>query len=176
METPNQSQLFQSFFSIEQFIHLRSLKFIELDDDGESFFSDLYKLQYLVSLEIDVKIKLSLIKISPSLERLIINIPSGVHFDLDPSIATIQFEQLRQLSMSNCSCTQLQQIFRRAVRLTSLKISFTFLNPREIHIFANFHQEQTTISSLISLSMSIDGAREYRNPTKPYQLSIFLFF
>jgi hypothetical protein len=91
-DTPNQSQLFRSFFSIEQFINLRALKLIELDDDGESFFSDLYKVEHLVSLEIDVKIDLPLIKSSPSsLERLVINIPSAVYFDLDTSIITIQF-------------------------------------------------------------------------------------
>jgi hypothetical protein len=64
------------------------------------------------------------------------------------------------LSLSNCSCAQLQQIFRQAVRLTSLKISFTFYNPTEFHAFVNFHQEQTGTSSLVSLSLSIDGAGE----------------
>jgi hypothetical protein len=131
---------------------------IELDDDDESFFSDLYKFQHLVSLEIDVKIDLPWIKSSPTLKRLIINLPSGVHFNIDPSIATIQFEQLSQLSLSDCSCAQLQQIFRRAVRLITLKISFTFFDPIEIYAFANFHQKQTTIPSLVSLSLFIDGA------------------
>jgi hypothetical protein len=160
-ETPNQSQLFQSFFSIEQFIHLRALKFIELDDDGESFFSDLSKVKHLVSFEIDVKIDLPLIEIPPSVERLVINIPSGVYFDIDPSISMIQFERLRHLSLSNCSCEQLQRIFCQGVRLTSLKVSLAFLNAEEIDTFTNFHQKQTRIPSLVSLSLSINGAGEY---------------
>jgi hypothetical protein len=108
IDTPNQSELFRSFFSIEQFIHLRALKFIKLDDDGECFFSDLYKIEHLISFEIDVKIDLPLIRISPTLERLIINIPLGVHSDLDASIAMIHFERLRHLSLSYCSCKLLR--------------------------------------------------------------------
>jgi hypothetical protein len=67
-DTPNQSELFQSFVSIEQFINLRALKFIEINDDGESFFSDLSKVKHLVSFEIDVKIDLPLIEILRSIE------------------------------------------------------------------------------------------------------------
>jgi hypothetical protein len=173
-DTPNQSQLFRSFFSIEQFIRLRTLKFIELDDDGESFLLDLYKVKHLVSLEINVQIDLPLILSSPSLERLIINIPSGMHFDIDPSVAMIRFSQLRQLSLSNCSCTLLQQIFCEAIRLTSLKVFLTFLIPEELHIFANFHQKQTKISSLVSLSLYINGAGEYKNHIN--YLFFFSFF
>jgi len=121
------------------------------------------KLQHLVSLEIDVKIDLPWIKSSPPLRQLIINLPSGVYFNMDPSIATIQFEQLSQLSLSDCSCAQLQQIFRRAVRLITLKIFFRFFNPIEIYAFANVHQKQTTIPSLLPLLLFIDGADEYRN-------------
>jgi hypothetical protein len=172
-DTPNESQLFRSFFSIEQFIHLRALKFIKLDDDGESFFSDLYKIEHLVSFEIDVKINLPLIRISPILERLTINIPSGIYFDLDPSIAMIQLEQLRHLSLSNCSCKQLQKIFYRAIRLTSLKVCLTFLNAEEIDTFTNFHQEQTTKFSLVSLSLSINAAGEYRNHVKYIHFPFF---
>jgi hypothetical protein len=164
MDTPNQSQLFRSSFPIKQFIHLRALKFIRLDNNGESFFSDLCKIEHLVSFEIDANTNLTLIRFSPTLERLIINIiPSGAYWDLDASIAMIQFERLRYLSLSDCSCKQLQQIFYRAVRLTSLKVSLTFLNPEEIDTFANFHQEQTTKFSLVSLSLSINRAGEYRN-------------
>jgi hypothetical protein len=61
-ETPSQSQLFRSLFSIEQFTHLRALKFLQLDDDGESFFSSLYKIPELLSLQIDMKINVPLIK------------------------------------------------------------------------------------------------------------------
>jgi hypothetical protein len=161
IDTPNQSQLFQSLFSIEQFTHLRALKLLELDDDGESFFADLYKVQQLISLEIDVKFKLPLIRNSPPLQRLIINIPSSVQFDIDPLIASIQFEQLRELSLSNCSCSQLQLIFRRAARLKSLKVSLTIFDPKEVNVLVKFHQNQSTTPALISLSLSIALYCEY---------------
>ncbi|CAF4002550.1 unnamed protein product, partial [Adineta steineri] len=155
--TPNQSQLFRSLVSIEQFTRLRSLKLIELDDDGASFFSDLYKLKHLVSLEINLKDKLPFIKTSPPLQRLIINIEPGVHYDLDPLITMIQFEHLRQLTLSNCSCRKLQQIFHRAIHLISLKISLMFTDAKEMAILIDFHQEQSKIIALKSLSLSIEG-------------------
>ncbi|CAF1263258.1 unnamed protein product [Adineta steineri] len=157
IETPNQSQLFQSLFSIEQFTHLRALKFIGLDDDGESFFSSLYKIPKLLSLQIDTSRKIPLIKRLPSLETFIINIQSGMHFDLDPSISMIQFKQLRHLTLSNCSCRQLQKIFDQAIQLTSLKISITFFDSDELHAFINFHQEKTRLSSLVSLNLFVNG-------------------
>jgi hypothetical protein len=138
-DTPSQSELFQSFVSIEKFVNLRVLKFIEPDDDGESFFSDLSKLKHLVSFEINVKINLPLIKLPPSVERLVINIPSNVYFDIDRSISMIQYERLRHLSLSNCSCKQLQEIFSRAIQLTSLRLSLAFLTSEELHTFINFH-------------------------------------
>ncbi|CAF4088314.1 unnamed protein product [Adineta steineri] len=157
IETVNQSQLFQSLFSIEQFTHLRTLKLIELDDDGESFLSSLYKMPKLLSLQINTNINVPLIKRLPSLETFIINIPSGIHFDLDPSISMIQFKQLRHLTLSNCSCRQLQKIFDQAIQLTSLKISFTFLVSDELHAFVNFHQEKTRLSALVSLNLFVNG-------------------
>ncbi|CAF0831773.1 unnamed protein product [Adineta steineri] len=168
IETINQSQLFQSLFSIEQFTHLRALKLIELDDDGESFFSSLYKMPKLLSLEINTKINVPLIKRLPSLETFIINIPSGIHFNLDPSISMIQFKQLRHLTLSNCSCRQLQKIFDQAVQLTSVNISFTFLISDELHAFVNFHQEKTRLSSLISLNLFVNGGGKYINHAKSY--------
>jgi hypothetical protein len=161
LDTPSQSELFRLIFSIAQFTGLRALKLIELDDDGESFFSDLYKLQHLVSLEISVKFFLPLITTTSSLQRLIINIPSNLRLNLDPSIARIRFEHLRELSLSNCSCTQLKQIFRQATRLTSLKISFTFIDPKEINALANLHHKQSTTPVLTSLSLDITAYCEY---------------
>ena len=148
-DTPNQSQLFRSVYSIEKFVNLRALKFIKLDDDGKSFFGNLSKLKHLVSFEIDVKIDLPLIKIPSTVERLVINIPSNMHFDISRSIQLIQFEQLRYLSLCNCSCKQLQQILCRAIQLTSLKVSLAFLNPEELLTFIKFHRRQTIKSPLL---------------------------
>jgi hypothetical protein len=157
IETPNQSQLFRSLFSIEQFTRLRALKFLKLDDDGEAFLPSLSKLSKLISLQIDMKYHVPLMKGLPSLERFVINIPSGIHFELDPSIAMIEFKHLRHLTLSNCSCRQLQKIFDQAVQLISLKISFTFINSDELHAFINFHQKERKLSSLVSLNLYISG-------------------
>lgn len=154
-DTSNQIELFQSLFSMEQFTRLRALKLIELDEIDDTFIFDTYKLQHIVSLEVDVERRSPFLVPLTSLERLIINIPSRVQTDIDPAIAYIRYEQLRQLTLSNCSCEQFQKIFHRAVQLISLKISFVFLDRNDITILANFHQEKSTKRPLISLSLSI---------------------
>ncbi|CAF2948899.1 unnamed protein product [Rotaria sp. Silwood2] len=160
-----------SNFSIEQFTRLRALKLIELKDDGQSLFSNLYKIQSLVSLEINVRIDLPLITTVSSLKKFIINIPSNVHFDILSSISRISLEHLRHLSLSNCCLTALQHFFRQIPRLSSLKTSLLFLNPEEINILANIHEMQPTPLGLISLSLSINAPGEYEsNQTKlPYR-------
>ncbi|CAM4775390.1 unnamed protein product [Rotaria magnacalcarata] len=157
-ETPNQFELFQSFFSIEQFTRLRALKLIDLNDNGSRFFFQLYQAQYLVSLEINVSIEFPLIGCSPSLRRLIINIPSGVYFDIEPAIDLISFEQLRYLSISNISCMMLKRIFSQANQLKSLGISFQFLNTIDSALLADIHQGQVTTPALVSLSLNIVAA------------------
>ncbi|CAF1126266.1 unnamed protein product [Rotaria sordida] len=145
---------------MKNFTRLRALKLIELNDNRELLFFDLYNVQHLVSLEIDVKTDLPLIKNIPPLKSLTINILSCEYFNIKPLIARISFEQLRQLSLSNCPSTELKQILRQATRLTSLKMSFKCLNNQHINILANFHQEQPTKSALVYLSLSIDANRE----------------
>jgi len=157
IDTPNQTELFRSRFSMKQFTRLRSLKLIEIDDPEDSLIFDLYQHQHLVSLEIDVKIRAPFMVPIPSLKRLIINIPLDIHSNFDPAFTYVGYEQLRQLTLSNCSCEQLQKIFCRAIQLQSLKISLRFLDPNEIMIPPNFHQEQSLPSSLISLSLSIES-------------------
>jgi len=95
---------------------------------------------------------------APPLQRLIIYIPSGIHYDIGPSISKLLFHQLRHLTLSNCPCVQLQEIFRRAPRLLSLNISFTFSDPDEIDRLANFHQGQSI--GLIFLTMTITAYGE----------------
>ncbi|CAF3499505.1 unnamed protein product [Rotaria sp. Silwood2] len=157
-----------SNFSIEQFTRLRALKLIELKDDGQSLFSNLYKIQSLVSLEINVRIDLPLITTVSSLKKFIINIPSNVHFDILSSISRISLEHLRHLSLSNCCLTALQHFFRQIPRLSSLKTSLLFLNPEEINILANIHEMQPTPLGLISLSLSINAPGEYDNYIESY--------
>ena len=159
-ETPNLSELFWSLFSIKQFRRLRSLKLIEIEDDVESYVLDLSELPHLMSLEIDVKIDMPFIISSPLLERIIINTPENMHFSIDPFIAAIRYEQVRHLSLCNSSCAQLQKIFQRAVRLTSLKMSLAFLTTNEFETFNHFHDKLAKLSPLTELSLSLNGAGE----------------
>jgi hypothetical protein len=170
-DTPYQSQLFRSMVSMKRFINLRALKFIELDDDGKFFFSDLFKMKELVSFEIDVKLILPLIMIPSSIERLVINICPEVHYYIDESISMIQYERLRYLSLRNCSCKQLQKIFSEAIRLTSLKISLQFVVEEELVTFINIHSQEMRIPPLVSLSLDINATGEYRTYNH-----LFLFF
>ena len=157
-DTPYQSQLFQSYFSIEECVHLRTLKFLHLDDDGQSFFTDLPELEHLKSFQIDVKIMLPLVTIPLSVERLVINIRPNFIFDVDPSISMIAYERLRYLSVCHCSCEQLKKILAQAVQLTSLKVVLPLLTDEEFDTFINFHRKQIRVSPLISLSLSVSGA------------------
>ncbi|CAF1668639.1 unnamed protein product, partial [Rotaria sp. Silwood1] len=91
-ETPCQSQSFQVRFRIEKFTRLRSLQLIELTDDGQSLLSKLHKVQSLVSLEINIRFDLPLIKALPSIKTLIINFPSGVQFDIRRSVGSLSLE------------------------------------------------------------------------------------
>lgn len=175
-ETPNQSQLFQSDFSMKQLVNLRSLKFVNLDDDGQSFFSDLVELKHLISFEIDVKIFLPLVKIPKSVKRLIINIKPNIFFDIDESISMIPYEQLRYLSVCHCSCQQLQKIFIQSVQLTSLKIVLPILTEEELNRFINFHEKESPLSPLKRLSLSIYGASKSNIISREDFLSFDLFW
>lgn len=160
-DTPSQSRLFGSRFSIGQFTRLRALKCIELDDDSQVFFSYLHKLPQLTSLEIEVKIDLALIQTSPSLQRLAIHLPSGTHFDLQPFLTKIHWDQLRHLSLSPCPCAHLHKIFRQAGRLTSLEVILTLSSDEELNGLINFDRTQSRSTSLKSLSLTIEGVSEY---------------
>ncbi|CAF1495779.1 unnamed protein product [Adineta steineri] len=155
--TPNQSELFRSRFSIEQFTRLRAFKSIEIDDEGASYFVDLYKLKHLISLEIILRDKLPFIKPSPSLQRLIIKEHSKSYFNynVDPIITTIHFEHIGHLTLSTCSCKKLQEIFRRAIHLISLNVTFTFADKKQMARLINFHQKQSKIIPLKYLSLTI---------------------
>ncbi|UJR32740.1 hypothetical protein I4U23_020199 [Adineta vaga] len=154
IDTPKQSQLFQSIFSMEQFTCLRSLKCIEVEDDENLIFSNLYKIPHLKSLEIDLKFRVPLIVTPRSLERFIINTSPNTQFNIDLGISLVRFEHLRELSLPICPCNYLKRIFHEAIRLTSLKISFVFLNPNDLIYFTNIHQ-QSIVPPLTSLSLSI---------------------
>ncbi|CAF4212490.1 unnamed protein product [Rotaria sp. Silwood2] len=163
-ETPCQSQLFQARFRIETFTHLRSLQLIELTDDGQSLLSKLHKVQSLVSLEINIRFDLPLIKTLPSIKTLIINFPSGVQFDIRRFVGSLALEYVRHLSISYCSLGAFLHFFNEMPQLKSFKTSLLLFKPIEVNIFAYIHQIQITPVDLVSLSLTINApAQELTN-------------
>ncbi|CAF1023863.1 unnamed protein product [Rotaria sp. Silwood1] len=160
-ETPHQSKLFLSRFSIQQFTRLQALKLIEPNGDDHLLCSYLYKIPNLVSLEIDVGIDFPSIKTGPSLKKLIINTPSDVHFDVLRRINNISVEQLRHVSLLDCPVILLQYLFHHAPQLTTLKTSLLLFEPEEIHIFTRIHQGRSTTLALVSLSLSVHMPGEF---------------
>ncbi|CAF3426037.1 unnamed protein product [Rotaria socialis] len=156
-QTPCQSQLFQTLFRIEKFTRLRSLKLIELADDGQSLLSKLYKLQRLVSLEINIRFDLPLIKALPPIKTLIINLPSDVQFDIRRSIGSLSLEYVRHLSISYCSFGAFLHFFNEMPQLKSFKTSLFLWKPMEVNLFAYIHKIQITPVDLVSLSLTIDA-------------------
>ncbi|CAF1177792.1 unnamed protein product [Rotaria sordida] len=161
-ETPYQSELFFSDFQISYYNRLRTLKLIDLNDDGEEIFMNLHHVQSLVSLEINIRIDLPFIQQLPSLKKLIINIPSNIQFDILPSISTVSFKYLQYFSLSYCTLTALQHFFRQMSQLKSFKTSLLFFTPEELNVLSHIHQIQSTPVNLISFSLSINAPFEDR--------------
>ncbi|CAF1104864.1 unnamed protein product [Adineta ricciae] len=154
VDTPKQSRLFQSNFSIEQFTRLRSLKCIEVDDEDDVIFPHLFTLPQLRSVEIHLKFKVPLIIAPPSLRRFTIETSPKIQLNLDLGITLVQFGHLRELTLPICPCSYLQRIFYEASQLTALKISFIFLNPNDLTTLVNIHQYSKS-PPLTSLSLSL---------------------
>lgn len=87
---------------------------------------NLYHIQNLVSLEINIRIDLPFIKQLRPLKKLIINIPSNMQFDILPSISMVSFKYLQHFSLSYCTLTALQHFFRRMPQLKSFNIFIIF--------------------------------------------------
>ncbi|CAF3479449.1 unnamed protein product, partial [Rotaria sp. Silwood2] len=160
-ETPYQSELFFSDFQISYYTHLRALKLISLNDDGEEIFMNLHYVQSLVSLEINIRIDLPFIKQLLPLKKLIINIPSNVQFDILPSISTISFKYLQDFSLSYCTLTTLQHFFSKMLQLKSFKTSLLFFNPEKLNVLFHIHQIQPTPINLIPFSLSINAPYQF---------------
>ena len=168
VDTPKQSRLFQSKFSIEQFTRLRTLKCIEVDDEDDVIFPHLFTLPQLQSVEIHLKFRVPLVIAPPSLRRFAIETSPKIQLNLDLGITLVQFKHLRELILPICPCSYLQRIFYEASQLTSLKISFIFLNPNDLTTLTNIHQ-YSKAPPLTSLSLSLTENCKYISllQTKP---------
>ena len=160
-DTPGQSQLFMSFFSLNQFTRLRTLKLVEIDDESQSLFLDLHKLESLVSLELELKFYVSYHETIPQIKRLILNDPTGSYLNnVKTSIfLTNALSHLSQLSMPYCSSAQLRQILNFIPTLRLLKTSTAVSNSIDIGEFTKNYEESSF--DLTCLILSINTHSEY---------------
>jgi hypothetical protein len=156
-DTPRQSQLFLSFFSMNQFIRLRALTLIEIDGQSQSLFSDLHELESLISLEFEFKFYLSCHKIAPQIKRLILNDPSGSYININTSILTSPLPHLYHLTLSYCSCAQLREIFYLIPTLRFIKTSISVSSFTDINEFTKAYQDSSFDLTCLILSINTNS-------------------
>lgn len=161
-DTPGRSQLFLSLFSLNQFIRLRALKLVEIDDESRSLFFDLHKLKTLISLEVELKFYLSCQEMVPQMKRLILNGPTvSYRADVQISIFTSRaLSHLHHLTMPYCSCAQLRQILYHIPTLRLLKTSTVVSDSIDIGEFKTNYEDSSF--DLTCLILSINNNSEYR--------------
>ncbi|CAF3288654.1 unnamed protein product [Rotaria sp. Silwood2] len=159
-DTVGQSQLFLSFFSINQLIHLRALTLISIDRNSISAFSDIHKLPCLDSIEIDSNSQISINSIASQLKRIIVNSCSDDYSNHGMLIPPIQLPRLRYLSLERCSFSRLYSILRLASNLVSLHVSIIYWSSTEMNHLINNDQESPFKLVYLYMTMNIRG--EYR--------------
>lgn len=140
-DSVGQSQLFLSFFSISQLIHLRALTLINIDRNSIAAFSDIHKLQYLHSIEIDSNSKMSISSIATQLKRITVNSSPDDYSDHGMLIPPVPLPRLRYLSLERCSFSRLYSILRLASNLISLHVSIIYWSSMEMNCLMNNDQE-----------------------------------
>lgn len=130
-ETPGQSDLFFSYFRIEQFTQLQTLTLIKIEADSSiRIFPNLYKLHLLRSLTIldstnvnESKIQMnniqsfvceSFIQITPHLTR--IHMTDGIF------LASMPLPNLRYLKLETCSIDELEKLTQHLTQLKSFSV------------------------------------------------------
>ncbi len=155
-DTPGQSQLFLSFFSINKFTRLRALKLVEIDDKSRSLFFDLHELESLISLELELKFYLTCYEIVPQIKRLILNDPTGSYFSMKTSIFTTSLlSHLYHLTLPYCSCAQLRQILYLIPTLRLLKISISASSFTDLEEFTIHYGDSSFNLTCLILSINI---------------------
>jgi hypothetical protein len=156
-DTPGQTQLFLSFFSMNQFTRLRALTLVEIDDESRSLFIDLHELESLISLELELKFYLPYHKIAPQIKRLILNDPIGSYFNVKTSIFGNSLPHLDHLTLPYCSCTQLRQILYLIPTLRLFKTSIAFSSFTDIDEFTKHYQDSSFDLTCLILSINTNS-------------------
>ncbi|CAF4254572.1 unnamed protein product, partial [Adineta steineri] len=144
-DTPGLSELFFSRFQIQQFMHLRSLKLIEIEYESmDSIFSYLHQLKQLRSFSFNVD---SIRQKYPTRNDSYLNmfdqmnlILSNTHLRVLPQITylylhngnvlhSIPLPDLYHLKLDKCSLDDLKTIFKNAPEIQSLNICLKLETP-----------------------------------------------
>ncbi|CAF1345334.1 unnamed protein product [Adineta steineri] len=158
-DTPGQSQLFLSRFPIEQFINLRAITLIEIDDhDAQSILTNLDQMKYLTCIEINPKFHYTHLYIKSQLTRFIVKYNDVIYFENQTFIIQNQLFRLRHLSLRYCSYFQLEHIFRYAPMLASLNISIIFATHNGVNSFADCNKGRPPLN-LTNLTLSLDMSK-----------------
>jgi hypothetical protein len=160
-DTPGQFQLFLSRFSIEQFVNLRAITLIDIDDDSRSLFVGLDQIKCLTLIQINPKCHYRYVNILPELTRLVVKCDDIVYFEDPTFITRNRFPRLRHLSLIYCSCFQLKHVFRYASMLISLNVSIIFAGHDGANQFAECNEGRPPLG-LTSLTLSLDASSKYQ--------------
>ena len=179
-ETPGLSEACLSRFPIEQFVHLRSLRLIEIEIDSlKLLFPDLHKLPQLRSLSFNSETirreysdrNVDYANESAQLKSLLSQtysqvLPRLTHVDLYHSVdlATLTLPELRHLKLSTFTNNELEMIFQKSRQLKSLDIAL-HMNALDSEIIVQANQ-------LIRLKLKIESIRS----TILFRTTNLLFF
>lgn len=152
-ESPNQSTLFLSRFSIEQLVNLRALTLSNIENDHDPLFVNIFQLQHLDYFQTDTLSHLWMIQKTPRLKQLIINGFTVNDYNHMNSLSSISFSYLYKLTLSYCSYVQLRQILCLAPKIKSLNISLTISDCTGIDYFAEQHQEASLRINCLTMSI-----------------------
>ncbi|CAF1274023.1 unnamed protein product [Adineta steineri] len=150
-DTPHQSHLYLSLFPINQFIHLRALTLIDIDNNSQSLFDNLCEIKSLVSFEIDTMSHLRYI--GSQLKRLVVNKYVEDDYIHESFLSSLSFCHIQSLTLPYCSYHQLRQILSDALKLTSLTISLLISDCSGIDYFAEQRQEMSLALTYLNLSI-----------------------
>ncbi|CAF3007511.1 unnamed protein product [Rotaria socialis] len=116
-DTPCQIKIFLSQFQIEQFTRLRSLTLPDVQTSWlQHILSNLNKLERLNSLKLVN---------TPFSGRIYERSDCLINYTVENRLKCIPLSHLQQLTISNCSFHDLENIFTRALQLKSLNIQLT---------------------------------------------------
>jgi hypothetical protein len=134
-DTSGQSELFFSYFQIEQFIRLQSLTLVEIEFNSlKCIFTNLHKLRQLRAFSFDdqsIRYQYSpQDKPVPSypidVNKSVLSQLNCLHLNNDAMLRFIPFPHLRNLNLRQCRIDELNTIFQHTPQLKSLSVSLNF--------------------------------------------------